>query len=245
MKRLLSMMTLAFLLCVGSAFAASPVIVGHDANMMPFAFQQGGNSHAGFDIDLWSAIAKKKNLDYSFETVVFKEIISGLRTNKIDVAASAITINEERAKLIEFSKPYYHSGLQILVKSGVKGIKSIDDLAGKTVATKLGTSSETFLKEFGKVASLRLLPTDEAMFNELIKGDADAVIFDLPIAQFFAQNDGKGKVELVGPVYEEQSYGFALRKGSALTAIVNEALDELQADGTYKKIYNRWFGATK
>ena len=110
------------------------------------------------------------------------------------------------------------------------------------VATKLGTSSPDFLKANVKTKELKLFPNNDGMFFELLAGRADAAFFDLPVVQEFANTAGKGKVKVVGPVYEGQSYGIAFPKGSDLRDKVNGALKEMKDDGTYEKMYIQWFG---
>ena len=73
-------------------------------------------------------------------------------------------------------------------------------------------------------------------------GRADAAFFDLPVVQEYANTVGKGKVKVVGPVYEGQSYGIAFPKGGDLRDKVNKALAEMKADGSYKALYIKWFG---
>lgn len=242
MKRLLSLFTLAFLFCVSTAFAASSVIVAHDTNFKPFEFKNTKGEYVGFDIELWDAIAKKANIDYKFQPMDFNGIVPGLQTNQIDVGIAGMTITDARAKVIAFSDAYYDSGVQIIVRADNISINSIDDLAGKIISTKLGTSSEIFAKNFGKAAKVKLFPNNDAMFMELLTNGADAVIFDLPVVQDFATTAGKGKVKLAGPLYEGQSYGIGFPKGSPLTDKVNAALKALKADGTYDALYTKWLG---
>ncbi len=80
------------------------------------------------------------------------------------------------------------------------------------------------------------------MFLELMSGGADAVVFDSPVIADFMRKVGKDQVKVVGPLYMGQSYGIAFPKGSALVGKVNAALAELKADGSYTKLYRKWFG---
>jgi glutamine transport system substrate-binding protein len=80
------------------------------------------------------------------------------------------------------------------------------------------------------------------MFLELLSGGADAVIFDMPVVKDFAQKAGKGQVKVVGPLYQGQSYGIAFPKGSDLKPKVDAALKKLRENGTYEKLYIKWFG---
>lgn len=239
MKRIASL-ALAVVMFASSAFAGEPVIVAHDTNFKPFEFKDESGKYTGFDIELWDAIAKRINLDYKFQPMDFNGIVPGLQTNQIDVGIAGMTITPARAEVIVFSDDYYNSGVQMIVMADRNDINSIEDLAGKVISTKLGTSSETFAKNFGK-AEVKLYPNNDAMFMELITGGADAVIFDLPVVQDFASTVGKGRVKLAGPLYEGQDYGIGFPKGSTLVESVNKALADMKADGSYDELYMKWF----
>ncbi len=239
MKRIISMV-FACLMLTSTAFAQEPLIVAHDTNFKPFEFKNTDGNYTGFDIELWAALAKKAGLNYKFQPMDFNGIVPGLQTNQIDAGIAGMTITPARAKVISFSDPYYNSGVQMIVMADRDDISSINDLEGKIISTKLGTSSETFAKSFGK-AEVKLYPNNDAMFMELISGGADAVIFDLPVVQDFASTVGKGRVKLAGPLYEGQAYGIGFPKGSALVEKVNKALAEMKADGSYDELYMKWF----
>lgn len=243
MKRIIALLVFGCMLFATAALAADkPLVVAHDTNFKPLEFRDTSGNYVGFDIDLWAAIAKKAGLTYTFQPMNFNGIVPGLQTGQLDAGIAGMSITPERMKVIDFSEPYYNSGLQILVREDNTSIAKIDDLAGKIISTKLGTSSENFAKAFGKAKEVKLYPNNDAMFMELITGGADAVIFDLPIVQDFANTVGKGKVKPVGPVYEGQPYGIGFPKGSPLVEKVNNALKALKDDGTYEALYVKWFG---
>ncbi len=240
-----------FVLCaalvLGLTLMAGPVmaktlIVAHDTNFKPFEFKDEKGDYTGFDIELWKEIAKRLGVDYKMQPMDFNGIIPGLQAAQIDVGIAGMTITEERAKAVDFSDPYYDSGLSILVRADDNKITKLEDLEGKVVATKLGTSSPDFLKANAKAKELKLFPNNDGMFFELQAGRADAAFFDLPVVQEYANTVGKGKVKVVGPVYEGQSYGIAFPKGGDLRDKVNKALAEMKADGSYKALYIKWFG---
>lgn len=243
MKKLLTAMTivgLVFIMAGGIAQAAEKV-VGVDANFMPFEFKVDGKL-TGFDVELFEAIAKDIGLDFKWQTMDFNGIIPALQSKSIDAAIAGITIKSEREKVVDFSHPYYDSGLIILVAADNNDIKALEDLNGKRVATKLGTTSEDFLKKNVNTKELKLLPNTDNLFMELITGGVDAVFFDSPPLLYYAQNQGKGKVKTVGPLYQGQPYGIAFPQGSPLREKVNISLLKFMENGTYAKLYKKWFG---
>jgi ABC-type amino acid transport substrate-binding protein len=119
-------------------------------------------------------------------------------------------------------------------------INSPSDLLGKRVATVRGTTSAQYL------SSMQLTPVEEDKivdaYWQLENRYVDAVVFDAPVLRNYAHTDGQGKVRVVGPVFQPQDYGIAIKEGSLLTEIVNRSLLKIKEDGTYRQIYERWFG---
>ena len=120
-------------------------------------------------------------------------------------------------------------------------INGPEDLPGKTVATVAGSTSSAYLKgarlnytEYGKISEA---------FDALVAKRADAVVFDAPVLLYFAANEGKGKVNVAGPVFRREAYGILFPQGSPLRKPVNEALLKLREKGLYDEIYRKWFGA--
>ena len=243
-KMLRRMVVLAMVvLMTGGAAQAAETVVGVDANFMPFEFKVDGKL-TGFDVELFEAIAKEIGLDFKWQTMDFNGIIPGLQSKSIDAAIAGITIKSEREEVVDFSHPYYDSGLIILVAADNNDIKVLEDLKGKRVATKLATTSEDYLKKNVDTKELKLLPNTDNLFMELMSGGVDAVFFDSPPLLYFAQNQGKGKVKTVGPLYQGQPYGIAFPEGSPLREKVNVALLKFMEDGTYDKLYEKWFGTS-
>ena len=147
--------------------SAKELVVAHDTNFMPFEFKGPDGKFTGFDIELWETIAKKLGLSYKFSPWT-STASSRLQTGNVDVGIAGMTITPERAKVVQFSNGYYTSGLKILVRDDEKGISKVEDLAGKVVAVKTGTSSVPFMKDFGKAKELKQFPNNDGMFFELL-----------------------------------------------------------------------------
>jgi glutamine transport system substrate-binding protein len=130
----------------------------------------------------------------------------------------------------------------ILVKQDNKDIKALEDLEGRNVATKLGTTSEDFVKKNAKAKDVKLFPNIDGAYMELATGGADAVLFDSPAVLYYARTAGKGKVKVVGPLYMGQSYGIAFPTGSNLREKVTIEILKLMETGDYARLYKKWFG---
>src|SRR5690606_16299658 len=236
-------LAIALALPAGNAAAQDKeLLVATDTAFVPFEFKQDGK-YTGFDIELWEAIAKEAGLKYSLRPMDFNGIIPGLQTRNLDVALAGITIRDDRKQVIDFSDPYYESGLALLVSNDNNDIKAASDLDGKLVAVKIGTATVDYLKENVPGAKLKLFPNIDNAFLELGTGRVDAVVHDTPNLQYFAKTGGEGRVKVVGSLKSGDYYGIGFPKGSELVPAVNEALKTLKSNGTYDALYTKWFGA--
>jgi len=217
------------------------LLVATDTAFVPFEFKQDGK-YTGFDIELWEAVAKEAGLKYSLRPMDFNGIIPGLQTRNLDVALAGITIRDDRKKVIDFSDPYYESGLALLVNNDNNDIKTASDLDGKLVAVKIGTATVDYLQENVPGAKLKLFPNIDNAFLELATGRVDAVVHDTPNLQYFAKTGGQGRVKVVGSLKSGDFYGIAFPKGSELVPAVNKALATIKSNGQYDAIYEKWFG---
>lgn len=245
MKSLLKISATALLLAAAfsSSAAMKKLIVATDTAFVPFEFKQG-NQYVGFDIDLWAAIAKEINVEYTLKPMDFSGIIPALQTRGVDLALAGITITDERKKAIDFTDGYYRSGLLVMVRNNEDNIKGIDDLNGKVVAVKSGTGSVDYAKANIKSKDLRQFPNIDNAYMELATNRADAVLHDTPNILYFIHTAGKGRFKAVGSSIEAQQYGIALPKGSdELKGKINAALKTLKDNGTYNQIYKKWFGS--
>lgn len=159
----------------------------------------------------------------------------------MDVALAGITIKDERKKIVDFSDGYYDSGFLLMVPAA-STIKSADDLKGKSLAIKTGTSAADYAKAHFAGTELRQFPNIDNAYLELATGRVDAAMHDTPNVLYYINTVGKGRVKAVGQQMMAHQYGIAFPKGSPLVAKVNAALAKIKADGRYAAIYKKWFG---
>ncbi|NBC26476.1 MAG: glycine betaine/L-proline ABC transporter substrate-binding protein ProX [Bacteroidetes bacterium] len=119
-------------------------------------------------------------------------------------------------------------------------IQSVDDLYGKKVATVRNSAAEYFLVDNGINAAT--YTTFDQTVEALRSGDAAAVVYDAPVLQHYASESGYGNVKVTGAIFQQQSYGFALPKGSPLRKEINLGYLKLVENGEFAQYKNRWFG---
>ena len=121
------------------------------------------------------------------------------------------------------------------------GIQGPDDLPGKTVGTTAASTSAKWLE--GRGAKVVEFQAIQAAYEALESGKLDAIVFDAPVLTYYSVTAGRGKVEVVGPVFKKEAYGILLPQGSELRKPVNAALLKMRESGTYDALYRRWFEA--
>jgi polar amino acid transport system substrate-binding protein len=212
--------------------------VGSDIPYPPF--EQGHPpDYTGFDIDMVDEIAKRLHLQPKIIDTSFNTIFSDEQAGKFDLVASATTITPARAKRVAFSTPYFDAGQTVMVQKG-SPIQSVSDItSGDTVGVQQGTTGEEYAKQHTD-ATVQSYPEIGNAFNALNNGQIDAVINDYPV------NLGAEKkypqLTIVGDQLTGEKYGFAMQQqNTALQDAVNGALKDMIADGTYEKIFEKWF----
>jgi polar amino acid transport system substrate-binding protein len=223
--------------------AAKVLKVGAEATFPPFEFQdEKSKDYVGFDVDLMKALGKQMGMEVQVVNTAFDGLIPALESGQIDAIASAMTITEERSKKVNFSKPYYKSGLSIVVKGDNSAVKSFKDLEGKRIAVQIGTTGAEEAKKI-KDAKVREFNSASEAYLELKAGGADAVVNDLPVNEYYLAKGGSKDAKLVGEVLNSEEYGVAVtKKNTELAGKINKAMDEIKQNGEYAKIYEKWFG---
>ena len=223
-----------------SGGGGKPLTVGADIPYPPFEQGKPG-SYTGFDIELMEAIGEKIGRTPEFQDTSFETIFRDLAQGKFEAVISAATITEEREQAVDFSNPYYLSEQAVLVKEG-SPIKSLEEADGKTVAAQQGTTGLELAKEKLTGSEIRPFPEGPDAINALKAGTVEAAILDAPVAQDAVEKSGG--VEIAEKVPTEEKYGIAVAQGETeLLDEINQGLKEVMDDGTYTKIYEKWFGA--
>jgi ABC-type amino acid transport substrate-binding protein len=309
----------------------------------------------GFSIDLWNELARRMHADYRWIRIpVQAQLLAAVQRGEADVAIAAITMSPERERMVDFSLPYFDSGLQIIVRAqnsntlmtafwsipwlaigqllgvtvaivfilanmvwllerkhdprfrksyfraigeglwvtmliiatgehgerdapnlwkrvlvpamwlvGVvliaqltatvtssqtvarlqSNIRGPDDLPGKSIGTVPATIAADYLTRRG-LPFVDVNSADEGV-RMLMQGEVQAIVFDAPTLQYWAAKRGNGVLAVVGPIFRPEKYGIAVANGSSLRKPINEALLAMYEDGTYERIYDKWFSPAR
>lgn len=222
------------------------LVVALNADYPPFEFIQN-NKVVGFDIDLAKSIGKIIGYNIEIKDMSFDSIISSLRTGRADMGISAMTITSDRLKNVDFSERYYVPKLAMLYMSKAP-IKTIDDLPGKKIATQLGTTMETFLRDqikSGKQFNLVVWKKTHVMVKELKLGRIDGALIEETQAKTYTKMHPEMSYSILPSDEYVLGYAIALKKDSTLKAEVNAAIKKMKASGALSKLENAWLGAGK
>ncbi|MFJ9003190.1 transporter substrate-binding domain-containing protein [Streptomyces canus] len=199
----------------------------------------------GFDVSLIDLVAKDLGVKQEILDTPFENFKTGafLNSGECDLAAAGMTITEERKKNVDFSDPYFDATQALLVAKG-SGISSLADAKAKKV--KLGAQAQTTGEDYVKSQGFDPVSfeSSDAVLNGLRSGQVKAVVIDYPVVQGWLKNKANADAfQVADNINTGEQYGFTVKKGNTkLLAAVNKALADAKADGTYKKLYEKWIG---
>ncbi|MEH2080029.1 MAG: ABC transporter permease subunit [Nostoc sp.] len=226
--------------CAVNPSAGKTLRVATEPAFPPFEFQGKGGELQGFSIDLMNAIAIAANFKVSFQSLPFDGIIPALQAKTVDTAISSITITQERAKTISFSRPYFKAGLAIAIRADNQDITGFDSLKNKKIAVQIGTTGAAKAKSIPGV-QIRSFDSAPLALQELLNSNVDAVINDAPVTLYAINTGNLQGIKVVQQLLTEEFYGIATAKNSPNLTLINNGLDKLLKNGTYSQIYQKWF----
>ncbi len=222
--------------------AKRSLIVAVEPVYPPFEFQAANGELQGFDIDLMREVGKAADFEVQFQSLPFDGIIPALQAGTVDAAVSAMTITPERSQVVSFSRPYFKAGLAIAVRTGTQEINSLEDLAGKKIAVQIGTTGAQTAKKIPN-ATIRTFDAAVMALQELSNGNVDAVINDAPVTLYAINTGNLKRVQIVGQLLTEEFYGIPTALNSPNLKLINQGLTTILENGTYERIYRKWFNA--
>jgi polar amino acid transport system substrate-binding protein len=197
----------------------------------------------GFDVSLIDLVAKNLGVKQQILDTPFENFKTGafLNSGQCDLAAAGMTITAERRKNVDFSDPYFEATQAVLVAKN-SGITSFAGLKGKKLGAQAQTTGEDFARSKGYDPVS--FASSDAVLNGLRTGQVQAVVIDYPVVQGWLKDKANASAfKVVDNLKTGEQYGFTVKKGNkALLDAVDKALKDAKADGTYKKIYEKWIG---
>src|SRR5581483_349820 len=212
--------------------------IGSDIPYPPFEQGKPPN-YTGFDVDLMDAIAKKLNLKPKWVDTAFGTIFADQQAGKFDIVASSTTITPAREQRVTFSDPYFDADQSLMVQKG-SPLQSTSDITSSTrIGVQQGTTGADYAANKTD-AQVQAYPEIGNAFNALQAGQVDGVINDFAVSAYALKQ--YPQLAVVQTIKTGEQYGFPMQQqNTALQDAVNGALKSLIADGTYQKIFQKWF----
>ncbi len=198
----------------------------------------------GFDIDLGAALASHMGLEVNWlASMQFDALIPTIVAGgTADVAITGMTITDERLEEVNFTEPYLDSNQAVVVQVGSGETTESLNAEGKQVAVQAGTTGADWAEE--NLVNATIVPLDEIIsgMTGVSTGSYDGLVIDLPVASNQIANSFND-LEIVEEIPTGEQYGIAVNKDNeALLDALNDALAEIEADGTMAELQRTWFG---
>ena len=225
----------------GSGGSGSALKVGTEGTYAPFTFHDPkSNELTGYDVEVTNAVAKKLGKKPQYSETTFDAIFAGLEAKRYDVVANQISINPEREAKYSFSTPYTASTGVVVTRADDDSVSSLSDIKGKKSAQSTTSNfAKTAADAGAKVEAVEGLTQAIALLKQ---GRVDVTVNDNLAILDYLKSSGDKDVKIAAEVGDKTEQAFAFRKDSPLAADFDKALKELAADGTLKKISEKWFG---
>ena len=250
MKKTFVAIVLSAVFMAGSATAEiKKVRMGTEGAYPPFNSIDKNGKLQGFDIDVGNALCAAMKVECEWVTQEWDGIIPGLMAKKYDTIIASMSITEERKKKVSFSNKYYQTPAKFVRMKG-SGIEiNKDGLKGKSVGVQRATIHENFLRDnYGDVVDIKAYATQDEANLDFNAGRVDLLLADsVALLEGFIKTDAGKDAEFVGPGVTDPKWfgdgaGSAVRKDdNELREMLNKAIAQIRADGTYAKINAKYF----
>ena len=214
-------------------FADKVLRVGVNPNFKPFSFEQAGK-RVGVDIDIANLLANKLGVQAQIVTPAsFSDLIPMLNEGKIDIIMAGMSITFDRAKVVDFSSPYFETGLSILLNKaksarlGISGVPNYSALISElmqngkadqlVIAVTDGKAPQRIVPRFFPKAKIKAYPTNEEAAAATLKGEADLMVHDEIFLKVWLKEHAKEarfRLTVLDPPFKPDYYGMAIRKGN-------------------------------
>ena len=256
MKKLLVAFTLIALVFAAGTIQAKDwkmVRIGVEGAYPPFSSTTADGKLVGFDIDIALALCDAMKVECKLVPQDWDGIIPALLARKYDAIIASMSITEERKKKVAFTNKYYQTPAKFVAKKG--SVPNFDraGVAAATAGKKIGVQRATIHDNFitdkgGEGVVVKRYATQDEAYLDLAAGRVDMLLADsVAMSEGFLKKPEGKDYAFVGPDLNEPEYfgegaGIAIRKGDAdLAELFNKAIEQIRADGTYKKIQDKYF----
>ena len=252
-KRLISaLLAAALIACAGLALAddlletirsRGEMVVATEGMWSPWTFHDEDDKLVGFDVEVAEAVAEKLGVSAKFAETEWDSIFAGIDAKRYDLAANGVEVTEERGEKYDFSVPYGYIRTALVVRGDNEDIQSFEDLAGKKTANSIASTYMILAESYG--AEAVGVDTLEQTLEMVLSGRVDATLNAEVSVYDYLDVHPLADIRIVALTDEASAVALPIRKGeenAAFLAAVNQAIDELRAEGRLSEISEKYFG---
>lgn len=228
----------------GDASAATETLrIATESTYKPLSYTDSDGKLVGFEIDLMNALCDEMKAKCDISSQEWDGLIPGLQAKKFDAVIAGMSITPERQEVVDFTDPYFNSGIIFVAKKG-DDISLDSDLSGVSVGAQRSTVSSQYLEDHQPNANIKLYDTQENAYLDLTSGRTRGILSDKVIAVNWLNSEGGDSFETKGGEIDtgNDAMGIAVRKGDELAGKFNAALATLKSNGKYDQISDTYFG---
>ena len=223
--------------------SSGKLIVALEGAWQPWSFHDESDTLVGYDVEVSRAIAKKLGVEPEYVESDWDSLFAGLDAGRYDIVCNGVEVTDERAKTYDFTEPYGYIHTALAVRKDNEDITCFEDLKGKTTANSLASTYMELAESYG--ATVQGIDTLEETIQLLTAGRIDATLnADVSFYDYLNVHPD-ADFKLVAQTEDASHVAIPLRKGDAsatLLEAINNAIDELRADGTLKELSEKYFG---
>jgi polar amino acid transport system substrate-binding protein len=222
------------------------LVIGMEMSFPPFEMLDTSGQPAGVSVEMAKAMGKYLQRPIRFENIPFDGLIPSLKTGKVDLVISSMTVTQERSKSIDFSDPYLKMGISILANknSSIQSIADVDK-PNITVAVKKATTGHIYAIQHFHNAKILIFSDSPTCATEVAQGKADCMIYD-QISIFANWRKYQDSTRAILQPFQTEEWAMGIRKGNdELRTQVNAFLKQFKESGGFNDLGNKYFGENK